>query len=129
MNPNSPSLKTCSEPPLSALPFGLRAGRARVKTSLLLLLEITLAFARFVVFFFFSPDAKGENHPGKAGAGRGTGLRGPCCWWGRLDLGNLKLLLPCLLEGKAWTHGAREAGGEEEVPRAVTFARPPGQLI
>lgn len=46
--------------PLSALPFGLRAGRARVKTSLLLLLlEITLALARFV--FFFSPPTLRER--------------------------------------------------------------------
>lgn len=55
---------------------------------------------------------------------------------GRLDLlacgvggigsnfGNLKLLLSCLLEGKAWTHRSVEVREEEEVTGAVILTLP-----
>lgn len=55
---------------------------------------------------------------------------------GRLDLlacgvggigsnfGNLKLLLSCLLEGKAWTHRTVEVREEEEVTGAVILTLP-----
>lgn len=41
-----------------------------------------------------------------------------------MDFVNLKLLLPCLLEGKAWTHGTEEeVSEEEEVTGAVILTQ------
>lgn len=37
---------------------------------------------------------------------------------------NLKLLISCLLEGKAWTRRTEEVSGEEEVTGAVILTQP-----
>lgn len=78
-----------------------------------------------IIFFFHTK----KNHPGKAAWGvceeRETGLLGLWYWWDWIDFVNLKLLISCLLEGKAWTLGTEEeVSEEEEVTRAVIVTQP-----
>lgn len=53
-----------------------------------------------------------------------TGLVGLWCRWDWINFVNLKLLISCLLEGKAWTRRTEEVSGEEEVTGAVILTQP-----